>query len=191
MSSQGIGSLEVAYAATPKGGSNAPSTESPACRGRHQPWCDAAVPDGADRCPRCGVWQLSNRGAYKDGHSSRQLRSYLLESPEAVAALTAHRREIETDLGGCSNLSRVQRDLIGRYVETSVLADWLGGNLVAQGVLTPKGRSRAALSAYLLVLDRQHRLALALGLQRRARPVPSPEQYWQQRATGGGDDAEA
>ncbi len=80
---------------------------------------------------------------------------------------------METDLGGSSAISRIQRDLVGRYVETSTLADWLGGNLVAQGVLTPKGRSRAALSAYLQVLDRQHRLATALGLTRRSRAVPS------------------
>jgi Recombinase len=64
---------------------------------------------------------------------------------------------------------RVYRDLVGRYVETSALADTLGQQLVAIGTVTATGRPRSILNAYLQVLDRQHRLALTLGLQRVAR----------------------
>ena len=65
------------------------------------------------------------------------------------------------DLGGEGNLTQLQQDLISRYVETDAVADYLAGTLVTAGALTPRGRSRAALTAYLQVLDRQHRLAVA------------------------------
>ena len=77
------------------------------------------------------------------------------------------------DLGGEERLGQLQQDLIDRYLELDTVAAWLGGHLVARGVLTPTGRSRAALRAYLQVLDRQHRLATALGLRRQARSVPT------------------
>lgn len=144
-----------------------PMSESAVSRpaARHQPWCDADVPTDASRCPRCGVWQPLNRGAWKTGASSRQL----LESPEALAAVAEHRCEIEADLG--DGLSRIGRDLVHRYVETSLIATTLGADLATRGILTAKGRQRAALTAYLQVLDRQHRLALALGLERKTRRV--------------------
>ena len=41
------------------------------------------------------------------------------------------------------------------------------------GPITTKGKARALYSAYLGALDRETRLALALGMDRRARQVPS------------------
>ena len=137
---------------------------------RHQSWCSAEVPPGAAHCPRCGCWQPANRGAWKTGLTSAQVRRALFDGPSAVA-LAEQRQEIETDLGGPGELTRIQRDLVGRYVETASMATWLAGNLVADGVLTARGRARQALNAYLGLLDRQHKLAVALGLERRARHV--------------------
>ena len=113
----------------------------------------------------------NNKGHWLDGSRSQQVRRQLLEAPEARAALAEFRHEVETDLGGQNALSRIQRDLINRYVETVTIADWLSTNLMAFGMLTPKGRQRAALSAFLLVLDRQHRLAQTLGIERRTKHV--------------------
>ena len=72
-----------------------------------------------------------------------------------------------------SALSQLQRDLVDRYLELDTVATWLGGNLIAEGPLTAKGRTRAALSAYVKVVDRVHRLSTALGLERHQRRVPS------------------
>ena len=61
--------------------------------------------------------------------------------------------------------------LIDRYPELDTVASWLGGNLVAEGPLAAKGRTRAALSAYVTVVDRVHRVSSALGLARRQKAV--------------------
>ena len=66
-----------------------------------------------------------------------------------------------------------KRELGKRFLQLSVLADHLGDRLVTEGPLTNKGSQRAALGAYLGVVDRLHRLALALGLERRVKQVPS------------------
>ena len=79
-------------------------------------------------------------------------------------------------LGGEHTLSQLQIDLVDRHLELDVVATWLGGNLLAEERLTAKGRSRAALSAYLTVLDRVHRVSSALGLARRQKAV-SLNQY--------------
>ena len=90
--------------------------------------------------------------------------------------LAAKREAIITDLGGEAACRRLQLDLVERYLELDTVASWLGGNLMADGPLTAKGRSRAALSAYLTVVDRLHRVSAALGLTRRKKPV-SLNQY--------------
>ena len=122
-----------------------------------------------------GTFAPGNQRAWKHGAYSQQTQHALVEHPEAAAALRAHRHEIETDLG--NDASRLKRDLVRRYVETAALADHLGRHLTTRGVLTAKGGARAALSAYLRVLDRQHRLALALGLDRQARPAEDVDHY--------------
>ena len=122
-----------------------------------------------------GTFAPGNRGAWKHGAYSTQMRRTLVEDPDVAAALADHCQEIETDLGG--DASRLERDLVRRYVETTALADHLGHHLTCEGTLTASGRTRAALSAYLRVLDRQHRLATALGLKRRARSVEDVDQY--------------
>ena len=127
-----------------------------------------------------GTFAAGNRNSWKHGAYSTQTRRALVEDPAAAAALAEHCQEIETDLGG--NASRLERDLVRRYVETAALADHLGRHLTHGGALTATGRARAALSAYLRVLDRQHRLAAALGLERRARPVEEVDHYLDQFA---------
>jgi len=95
------------------------------------------------------------------------------EQAEVLATLAERRAQIEQDLGGSETLSVLARDLAGRYLELCVVADYLGGKLVTQGPLTPKGHQRAALTAYLAVVDRLQRIAMALGLERRQKPVES------------------
>src|SRR6185436_10462145 len=65
---------------------------------RHQPWCAADVPPGADRCPRCQVWQTANRGALKTGFYSQQV----LEHPAAIAAMAEKREALRQHVGEAS-----------------------------------------------------------------------------------------
>ena len=65
----------------------------------------------------------------------------------------------------------------GTAVELDNVATWLSDNLQRHGALTGKGRQRAALTAYLGIVDRQVRLAQLLGLERKQKPVVSPLDY--------------
>ena len=122
-----------------------------------------------------GRFALGNGAAVTHGGRSVQVRLALLA--EARAALTDRRNGIIGDLGGPSELGTIRRDLVERYLETSLLAEWLGGNLIAEGALTSKGRTRAAATLYLQVVDRVYRLASTLGLERRARNAQTIDAY--------------
>ena len=126
-------------------------------------------PSGAGDRDALGRFLKGNVAAFQHGGFSRQVLDGLTQGDEASEALAQHRQEIEADAG--ANASRIKHDLIARYVEIVALGNFLAHDLVARGALTARGRSRAALSAYLTVLDRQHRLAVSIGLERRERPV--------------------
>jgi hypothetical protein len=81
-----------------------------------------------------------------------------------------HEREaaVLADLG---DLSTIQRGLVRRLVHAELIAEWLEGNLIAEGVMTTKGRTRASVATYLSVVDRLSRLASVLGLERRPRQL--------------------
>jgi hypothetical protein len=155
-----------------------PSAES-AASGRCAK-CKGELPADAHRCPACGVWAPANGAALRHGGRSTRVRQALLpEQAETLARLAERRTAIEADLGGAEALSEISRDLVARYLETSTIAEYLAGVLVANGPLTARGRARSALSAYLQVLDRQHRLALALGVERKARHLNVAERLAQ------------
>jgi hypothetical protein len=82
----------------------------------------------------------------------------VLRAEQAVA--------IVADLGGPDTLSTLRRDLIQRYLETANIADYLASHVLRDGVLTTKGKTRAAVTTYLSVVDRLSRLAAAIGLDR-------------------------
>lgn len=147
------------------------SATSTACK------CGAPLAADATRCPRGHVRPLVGMpgAALKHGAHSLLVRKALL--PEQVRqreALAEKRRQIEADLGGLDSISAIRSELLDRFLETSLLCEYLGQQLIDGGPFTAKGRARAALGAYLQVLDRLQRLASALGLDRKARNVPSP-----------------
>ena len=123
-----------------------------------------------------GRFAPGNTAALRHGAFSQQVAAGgLAEQAEAVAAATERRAEIVRDLG--EELSALAVGQVDAYVRLEIVSDFLWSNLVDQGVLTGKGRQRAALSAWLQVVDRQHRLAVALGLERRAKRAPQIEDY--------------
>ena len=138
---------------------------------------------------RCGAeWkddgQSCRRGHPRPGtpgpaleHGGRSLHVRLALIAEHRATLASERAAILADLGGAENVGTLKAGLIDRYQETALVASWLGGNLLVDGVLTGKGKARAAATLYLQVLDRLLRLSQALGLDRQQRAVPSPLDY--------------
>ena len=83
-----------------------------------------------------------------------------LYRPEKCAAIAA-------DLGGEQNLSALQRAAIREAARLEVICAALGHNLLQHGVLTGKGKTRAATLVYLHVFDRLLRASQLLRLDRK------------------------
>ena len=69
------------------------------------------------------------------------------------------------------HLQSQQRRLIRRMVELGVIGDDLMLRLLGRGVSTAKGNSRAQVAVFLAIVDREEKIARALGLARKSRPV--------------------
>jgi hypothetical protein len=137
-------------------GDETPSKELPA----HGP----LVPDARrDTTGRVGK---GNTLALKGGQYSRALQEDAAPWREAqIAAITA-------DLG--DDASTLKRHTVEQLGTVLVILRFLGGNLMADGPLTGKGKQRAATTAYLQTVDRFMRLASTLGLERHTRSVTNP-----------------
>ena len=85
-------------------------------------------------------------------------------SAERVAAIVA-------DLGGAEALTALAAGMVERHARLEMVDDYLFNNVQRLGPLTGKGRTRAALTAWLAVVDRLQKSAMALGLERKAKPV--------------------
>ena len=83
------------------------------------------------------------------------------------------REGLVADLGGESELSTAKRVVVDRLAESVLLAEVFFAYLRQAGPMTERGRTRAVTSAYFSAADRVARLAGQLGLERRARPVPT------------------
>ncbi len=146
-----------------------PRARSPRARDRHDK--PGASTSTAGR-HAAGTFAPGNTAALTHGTRSRHVRAAALPAQAAVqATLAARRTAIVADLGGDAGLSQLQQDLVDRYLELDTVATWLGGHLVAEGPLTARGRTRAALAPYVTVVDRVQRVATALDLARRPRAV--------------------
>ena len=153
-----------------------------------QPRADTAAPSG--ELPAAGpelferareaVSALRGRGRQSNGRAAKGntlalrtgLRSQqLIEHPDIAEW---HREQVEAisaDLGGDAELSALARASVREAARLEVIVAALGDELLEHGVLTGKGKSRAATNVYLHVLDRFVRLTSTLGLERRQRHV--------------------
>ena len=91
------------------------------------------------------------------------------DNPLVRAAFEDCRQAIEVDLG--DGLATLKAAAVREAARLTIIVDSLGENLIASGILSAKGNQRAALSAYVMTLDRLHRLMTLLGLERRAKPA--------------------
>jgi hypothetical protein len=110
--------------------------------------------------------------------------------PSLAPLLAEKEAAILADLGGAEQVSAVRHELVVRFLQSSAIAESLGANIAAHGVLTTKGKTRAALRLFLEVLDRQIKLAGAIGLGRQTKPVRSLEQAmreWGSRPADAGE----
>jgi hypothetical protein len=114
-----------------------------------------------------------NTMAIKTGLRSTQL----LAVPDIAAFHREQVQAITADLGGDAELSALCRVAIREAARVEVILAALGDELLEHGVLTGKGRTRSATSLYLKTLDRFLKVSGVLGLERRARRVPTLAEY--------------
>jgi hypothetical protein len=109
----------------------------------------------------------------KHGAFSKQVRALLPEQAEILATLAEQRQAIDSDLGGPDAVGALSRDLVSRYLELSVIADYLGRQLVTTGPLTVKGaqraRSRRISASSTACIDLRWRSVLSAGRSRSIR----------------------
>lgn len=116
------------------------------------------------------------RGRTRDGLLNLRHGLYatsLLDRPEVAAFHGEQVAAITADLGGASELSALAQASVREAARLEVILHALGTELLDGGVLTGKGKMRAAATTYLQVLDRFTRLAATLGLDRRTKKVES------------------
>src|SRR3990172_2247876 len=127
------------------------------------------------------------RGRFLPGNAARFTHGLRTRNGDIPAALTdLHRErveELERDLGG--DLGAVQRSTAAEWARLSLLAEALGRNLMEKGTPTGKGKTGAATSCYLSVVDRLHRFSTLLGLERKTKRVSLGE-YIEKRYGGEG-----
>jgi hypothetical protein len=139
-----------------------PSPESPS---------SPTVDRSSDRDGR-GRFVSGNSAALRHGARSERVAEGLLpEQAEARAAIAERVAAIVASLGGESALSPLALEMVERHVRLGLVESYLFENLRRLGPLTGKGRTRAALNAWYQVVDRQQKSAMALGLERRQKPV--------------------
>lgn len=79
--------------------------------------------------------------------------------------------------GGEADASRIRRGLTRRLVVLGGLMDTFEPTLLLRGPLTPTRRVSAMFTSYMSMLDRYLRYSQALGLERRAKPAMTLEQW--------------
>lgn len=137
---------------------------------------DTSTPLGQPDAPGLSLKKLREGGRGPDGRWQKgcapRLRHGLRLAPDHPALATAHRERtdaIAIDLGG--DLPTLKRAAAREAARLDLITEGLGEDLMRHGVLTATHNQRAALSAYVMTLDRLHRLMVLLGLERRGREI--------------------
>ena len=132
-----------------------------------------------------------NRGHFKKGQPgprlkhgpySKRAQLGLLPGQEELRALLSSRRQrLHDEEGGTPDMKLLLEDWLERYQRVWILATTLEARIEKEGIVTGKGRTRATVTLYLSLVDRLNKMAERLGFERKAKQVPSLEQFLQQR----------
>jgi hypothetical protein len=122
-------------------------------------------------------FEKGNRERWVHGRKSRLLRAGQLPEQQALAVAIREQVELIVDeLGGPDQVSTLKAALLEDWCRLGIYAATVEQHLEQGGLLTGKGRTKAAAAFWLSLLDRRHRVATQIGLQRIARKLPSLEQ---------------
>lgn len=106
--------------------------------------------------------------------------------PDLRMTVAEFKAQVVSDRGG--ELSAIEAARIGHLAEIETTLRLLAHDLATRGLTTAKGRVRSTFSKWLEALDRWERLAGHIGDGRRARHVPSLQEYLRQGQASSPDD---
>ena len=126
-----------------------------------------------------------NELALKHGLRRYQQKGAL---PDDVrASVEAFRDRLLSDQGGDADATAIRLGYERRLVEVEAMLQLLASDLQQRGMLTARGRTRGTVQTFLQALDRWDRLAQRLGMYRRAKKVPTVEDFIREREQQTGD----
>lgn len=140
--------------------------------------CGTEAPAGVTNCPTCGGFMPRNEGALKHGLRRYQDRGAL--PAEVAEYIAGFRAELVADQGGERELTTIRRGLVDKLVDLEVAIRLLMAEVVRRGIDSRPGK--AAWASALRSIETWHRLAGTLGVERRAKLVPTLDQYLAERA---------
>lgn len=112
-----------------------------------------------------------NTCALKSGERSARLWT----EPDVDVWVRERTEAIRSELG--AHVSQVRGSLVDTFARLELIEASLADNLFQHGPLTGKGRTRAALSAWLSVADRKARIAQQIGLERMPQATQTVRDY--------------
>lgn len=119
-------------------------------------------------------FEPGNRAHWKHGRRSRRLQAGQLPEQQALAAAIREQVELVVEeLGGHAQVSTLKSALLEDWCRLGIYAKTVEQHLEQGGLLTGKGRTKAAAAFWLSLLDRRHRVAEKIGLLRVPKPVAS------------------
>lgn len=128
--------------------------------------CLTENPVGAQTCT-CGAFLPANQAARKTGIYARQ------QPPDLRLTADELMNGIVSDLGGESELSTLQTAYVRKIADVEITIRLLTSDIAANGLLTPGGRVRDVYDKLLAGLGVFDRYAQRIGMERRAKRVPS------------------
>jgi hypothetical protein len=103
-------------------------------------------------------------------------------------AVEEFRESVIADRGGRSELSTLESAYCRRLSEAGTVARLLAADLAARGLFTPRGRVRNTFQRWTEAVALWDRLAQRVGVDRRARPVPSLSDYLARAQSASSED---
>jgi hypothetical protein len=135
------------------------------------------VPPG-NQCAACGAFISGNEANLRHGLRRFEVRRAL--PPDLKVGVEEFRDQLVSDQGGLDELTAVRAGLV------RVLVDAEAGRRLCMRLVVERGleskTGRMAYDRLLATMDRWMRAAVALGVERRAHPVPTLHEYLAARA---------
>jgi hypothetical protein len=153
--------------------------------GRYVPITEASAPFQEETRRALGLetrFHTGNQGARQHGVRAFQMNGMATLPPDLRRALDAFHAGLEADQAGAEELTTIGMGYVRRLTELEGCLLLLAADLETRGLLTARGRVRNSYTLLLQTIDRWDKLAQRLGMTRRAKRLPSLQEYLAQRA---------